>query len=83
MIRVAIISELSWQRSDAIAYFTCSSISRHWELFFQNHLCIIRIKEDQGQNLEEPHTGLPPYQINDYQSQMSACGLINMIGTRN
>ena len=36
MIRVARTSELSWQRNDAIIYFTCSSISRHWELFFQN-----------------------------------------------
>ena len=24
------------QRNDAITYFTCSSISRHWEMFFQN-----------------------------------------------
>ena len=24
------------QRNDAITYFTCSSISRHWELFFKN-----------------------------------------------
>ena len=23
--------------NDAIAYFTCSSISRHWELFFEKH----------------------------------------------
>ena len=38
MIRVAMTSELSWQRNDAITYFTCSSISRHWELFFQNRL---------------------------------------------
>ena len=53
-----------------------------WKIL-RHHLCIIRIKEGQGQNLEEPHTGLPPYQINDYQSQVSACGLINMIGTRN
>ena len=29
-------SELSWQRNNAIIYFTCSRISRHWELFFQN-----------------------------------------------
>ena len=36
MIRVATTSELSQQRNDAITYFTCSSISRHWELFFQN-----------------------------------------------
>ena len=36
MIRVAMTSELSQQRNDAITYFTCSSISRHWELFFQN-----------------------------------------------
>ena len=28
--------KLSWQPNDAITYFTCSSISRHWELFFQN-----------------------------------------------
>ena len=35
MIRVARTSELSWQRNDAITY-TGSSISRHWELFFQN-----------------------------------------------
>ena len=31
-------SELSQQRNDAITYFTCSIISRHWELFFQNLL---------------------------------------------
>ena len=36
MIRVTMTSELSQQRNDAITYFTCSSISRHWELFFQN-----------------------------------------------
>ena len=36
IIRVAMTSELSQQRNDAITYFTCSSISRHWELFFQN-----------------------------------------------
>ena len=36
MIRVAMALELSWQRNDAITYFTCSSMSRHWELFFQN-----------------------------------------------
>ena len=24
------------QRNDAMTYFACSSISRHWELFFQN-----------------------------------------------
>ena len=36
MIRVAMTSELSQQRNDAITYFTCSNISRHWELFFQN-----------------------------------------------
>ena len=36
MIRVAMTSELSWQRNDAITFFTCNSISRHWELFFQN-----------------------------------------------
>ena len=29
-------SELSPQRNDAITYFTCSSISRHWEPFIQN-----------------------------------------------
>ena len=29
-------SELSQQRNDAITYFTCRIISRHWELFFQN-----------------------------------------------
>ena len=29
-------SELSPQRNDAITYFTCSSISRHWESFIQN-----------------------------------------------
>ena len=28
-------SELSKQRNDAITYFTCSSISRHWELFWE------------------------------------------------
>ena len=33
MINVAMTSELSWQRNDAITYF-----SRHWELFFQNRL---------------------------------------------
>ena len=38
MIRVAMTSELSQQRNDAITYFTCSIISRHWELFFQNLL---------------------------------------------
>ena len=37
MIRVAMTSELSKQRNDAITYFTCSNISRHWELFLQNH----------------------------------------------
>ena len=31
-------SELSQQRNDAITYFTCNSVSRHWELFFQNRL---------------------------------------------
>ena len=31
-------SELSQQRNDAITYFIYSSISRHWELFFQNRL---------------------------------------------
>ena len=36
MIGVALTSELSYKRNDAITYFTCSSISRHWELFFQN-----------------------------------------------
>ena len=29
-------SKLSYQQNDAISYFTCSCISRHWELFFQN-----------------------------------------------
>ena len=38
MVRVAMTSELSKQRNDAITYFTCSNISRHWELFFQNRL---------------------------------------------
>ena len=38
MIRVAMTSWLSWQRNDAITYFTCNSISQHWELFFQNLL---------------------------------------------
>ena len=38
MIRLAMTSELSQQRNDAITYFTCSIISRHWELFFQNLL---------------------------------------------
>ena len=38
MIRVAMTSELSQQRNDAITYFTYRSISRHWELFFQNRL---------------------------------------------
>ena len=28
-------SELSEQQNDAITYFTYSSISQHWELFFQ------------------------------------------------
>ena len=37
MIRVTTASELSQQRNDAITYFTCSSISWHWELFFENH----------------------------------------------
>ena len=37
MIRVAMTLELSSQRNDAIAYFTCSGLSRHLELFFQNH----------------------------------------------
>ena len=37
MIRVAMTSELSKQRNDAITYFTYRSISRYWELFFQNH----------------------------------------------
>ena len=36
MIRNAMTSELSYQRNDAIVYFTCSNISRHWELFLQN-----------------------------------------------
>ena len=36
MISVAMTSKLSRQRNDAITYFTCSSISRHWDLFFQN-----------------------------------------------
>ena len=44
---------------------------------------IITTKGKQEQNLEEPHIGLPPYKINDYQSQLSACGLISVIGTRN
>ena len=35
MIRIAMTSELSWQRNDAITYYTCSNIS-HWELFLQN-----------------------------------------------
>ena len=41
MIRVTMTSELSQQRNNAIIYFTCSRISRHWELFFQNrsHSC--------------------------------------------
>ena len=34
MISVLLTSELSLQRSDVIAYFTCSVISRHWEVFF-------------------------------------------------
>ena len=38
MISVAMTSELPQQRNYAITYFTCSSISRHWELFFQNRL---------------------------------------------
>ena len=33
MISVLLTSELSLQRSDVIAYFTCSVISRHWEVF--------------------------------------------------
>ena len=36
MIRFIMTSELSCQRNDAITYFTCSCISWHWELFFQN-----------------------------------------------
>ena len=38
MIRVTMTLELSYQRIDAITYFTgtCSRISRHWELFFQS-----------------------------------------------
>ena len=36
MIRVATASELSLQRNDAITYFTYSSLSRYWELFFEN-----------------------------------------------
>ena len=36
MIRVAMTSELSKQRNDAITYFTWSNISRHWQLFLQN-----------------------------------------------
>ena len=36
MIRFAMTSELSKQRNYAITYFTCSSISQYWELFFQN-----------------------------------------------
>ena len=36
MIRVTMTSELSYQCNDAFIYFTCSSISWHWELFFQN-----------------------------------------------
>ena len=32
-------SGLQWHRScHGITYFTCNSISRHWELFFQNRL---------------------------------------------
>ena len=33
MISVLLTSELSLQRSDVIAYFNCSVISRHWEVF--------------------------------------------------
>ena len=29
-------SELQQQRNDAIVHFTCSNISRRWELFLQN-----------------------------------------------
>ena len=36
MIRVAMTSELSWQRKDAVTYFACSRISRHGEMFIQN-----------------------------------------------
>ena len=35
MIKVAMTSELSQQRNDAITYYTYSNIS-HWELFLQN-----------------------------------------------
>ena len=37
MISVATTSELSQQQNDAIVYFKGSSISRHWELFFEKH----------------------------------------------
>ena len=36
LIRVTMTWELSWQRNDATTYFTCSRISRHRELLFQN-----------------------------------------------
>ena len=38
MIRVTITLELLWQRNDAISNFTCSRISGHCELFFENRL---------------------------------------------
>ena len=36
MIRFIMTPELSYLRNDAITYFTCSRISRYWDLFFQN-----------------------------------------------
>ena len=33
LLWVSMTSQLSQQLNDAITYFTCSSISRHWELF--------------------------------------------------
>ena len=36
MIGVTMTLESSEQQNDAITYFSCSRISWHWELFFQN-----------------------------------------------
>ena len=36
MIKVTMTLEQSQQRNDATTYFTCSRISRHWDVFFQN-----------------------------------------------
>ena len=57
MIRVAMTSELSEQRNDAITYFTCSMISQHWELSLPSLAALQSRSGDEDISL---YTPVPP-----------------------